>query len=211
MPFDGFLKKRIVTINSNINGEIKFYSWFGKKTLYVNSVAQSGGEYVRMWNKSIDGLKKLNIEKSLVLGVGGATVIEKIRDKYPEAIITGVELDHQIIKIAQRFFRLKTDAKTKIVVSNAETWIKKSKDKDQYDLIVVDLFLTKYNPEFSRKENFLKKLKILLRENGEILYNSHFRPDSPEEFGEFEEMCRKIFSFVKVIFSYRYNRVMLFK
>ncbi|MCL5798368.1 MAG: hypothetical protein M1366_06250, partial [Patescibacteria group bacterium] len=191
MPFDGFLKKRIVTINSNINGEIKFYSWFGKKTLYVNSVAQSGGEYVRMWNKSIDGLKKLNIEKSLVLGVGGATVIEKIRDKYPEAIITGVELDHQIIKIAQRFFRLKTDAKTKIVVSNAETWIKKSKDKDQYDLIVVDLFLTKYNPEFSRKENFLKKLKILLRENGEILYNSHFRPDSPEEFGEFEEMCRK--------------------
>ncbi len=211
MPFDGFFKKRIVTINSNVNGEIKFYSQFGKKTLYVNSVAQSGGEYIRMWDKSIDSLKKLSVEKSLVLGVGGATVIEKIRDKYPKALVTGVELDHQIVKIALKFFGLKMDAKTKIVISNAETWIKKSKDKNLYDLIVVDLFLTKYNPEFSRNENFLKKLKILLRENGEILYNSHFRPEMPEEFGEFEEKCKKIFSFVKVIFSYRYNRVMLFK
>lgn len=198
--------------HSNINGEIKIREFLGMKTLYVNNVSQSGGEYVYMWRKVVNNIQYpiSNIQNCLVLGVGGGTVIQILKNNYPDLAITGIEIDPKIVEIAQKYFNLVPDQSINLVVADAQTWLKSDKKKN-YDLIIVDLYRGRFNPEFSRKKEFLGRLKNLLSKSGIILFNAHYQKERPAELEKFLEKCKQIFNNTEIVFSYPYNRVLLLK
>lgn len=214
--FSFFIPKKTI-FHSKINGEIEVYQFLGKRTLYVNGVPQSGGEYVYMWRKVIEKIKnqsaswRTKIKNCLVLGVGGGTAIQVLKKNYPDIIIKGVEIDPVMVEIAQKYFGLTPDSFVDIIIADAYSWVSNYKKKQSFDLIVVDLFIGKFNPKKTRSKGYLLKLKNLLSGPGVILYNAHYQSQKQLEFKKFFTTCKTIFTQVEEVFRYRYNRVLFLK
>ena len=127
--------------HSKFNGTIKLTkNWRGKPSVWVGGFEQSGPNYVeKLWSKALrhSGLSRIN--SVLVLGLGCGTIVKIINDLWPEAKIVGVEIDPVMIEIGRKYFGLSDLSNLKIVQSEANEYIKCSKDK--FDLIICDAYL----------------------------------------------------------------------
>lgn len=123
------------------------------------------------------GLKKIGFDtiKSmntiLVLGVAGGSVIKTLIDEIKfKGKITGVEIDPEIIKIANQYFELHTIPQLTIEIEDAFEFVLRTKDK--YDLIIIDIFQDTKMPAFVYESFFTDKLCSLLNSKGYILFNT---------------------------------------
>ena len=123
------------------------------------------------------GLKNIGYEKIvpmnqiLVLGVAGGSVIKTLVDeiKY-KGKITGVEIDPEIIKIANTYFKLDEIENLEIVIDDAFKFVLKTKTK--YDLIIIDIFQDTTMPNFLFETYFINRVCSLLKSHGFILFNT---------------------------------------
>jgi len=129
------------------------------------------------------GLKNIGYEKIvpmnhvLVLGVAGGSVIKTLVDeiKY-KGKITGVEIDPEIIKIANTYFKLDEVKNLEIVIDDAFEFVLKTKAK--YDLIIIDIFLDTTMPNFLFETFFINRVCSLLKSRGFILFNTMLLNDN---------------------------------
>ena len=123
------------------------------------------------------GLKNIGYEKIvpmnhiLVLGVAGGSVIKTLVDeiKY-KGKITGVEIDPEIINIANTYFKLDKVKNLEIVIDDAFEFVLKTKTK--YDLIIIDIFQDTTMPSFLFETFFTNRICSLLKSRGFILFNT---------------------------------------
>lgn len=205
-----FLNRTKKKFFSKIHGTITIKSSYGHKTLFTENIPQSGGEFVFMWEKLIANLKHQNfpILNCLILGVGGGSVIKSIYKKYPAAKIKAIEIDPVMIQIAKEEFSIFNSSSLQISQTDACRWIKNQTIRNQYDVIIVDLFTKDLNPRCARGTFFLHALKRLLKREGIVLYNAHFQIEREEEYIQFQENCVTNFKKVTAVFSYKKNRVL---
>lgn len=175
-----FFPRTVYKTKSKISGEIVVKEQFGKYTLHVQGLIQSGGIVEGIWKKPISAIshKPLTISNVLVLGLGGGTVVQLIEAHWPEAKIVGVEIDPEIIKIGEKFFDLEETKTLKTINDDAFKWVGLS--NRNFDLIVVDLYI---GSEFSEKgmdNKFLQNLKKLLSREGVIIFNWLKNKDNKE-------------------------------
>lgn len=123
------------------------------------------------------GLKKIgfrqikSMNKILVLGVAGGSVIKTLTDEIQfKGTITGVEIDPDIIKIANSYFQLDQIPNLTILIADAFEFILQANEK--YDLIIVDVFQDTKMPGFLFENFFTQRLCSLLEEKGCILFNT---------------------------------------
>ncbi|MFZ5724130.1 MAG: spermidine synthase [Pseudomonadota bacterium] len=81
------------------------------------------------------------VRRVLVLGVGGGAAIRQLREFFPQAHITGIELNPVHLQVAQRFFGLDAPAggSLELVCDNAINWLALY-DGPPFDLVIDDLF-----------------------------------------------------------------------
>ncbi|MFV8375816.1 spermidine synthase [Flavobacterium sp. LB1P71] len=123
------------------------------------------------------GLKNIGFEKIetmehiLVLGVAGGSVIKTLVDeiKY-KGKITGVEIDSDIIKVANKYFALDKIPQLDIIIEDAFEFVLKTKNK--YDLIIIDIFQDTTMPNFLFETFFINRICFLLKSRGFILFNT---------------------------------------
>ena len=123
------------------------------------------------------GLKNIGYEKIvpmkhiLVLGVAGGSVIKTLvgEIKY-KGKVTGVEIDPEIIKIANTYFKLDEVKNLEIVIDDAFEFVLKTKTK--YDLIIIDIFQDTTMPNFLFETFFINRVCSLLKSHGFILFNT---------------------------------------
>lgn len=207
--FSFFSSKTLSEINSGINKKIKVVEVMGKKIIYVAGAEQTGGTITGMWRKALRKLPATNLQTALILGLGGGDVIRLISKSYPDIKITAVEIDPVMINIAEKFFKLKDTPTLKIIKSDALIFLQNNHKK--YGIIVVDLFIGKYNPEKFRSYGFFRLLKNNLNAEGLILYNSHYHADKPYEINNLLKVCRKVFPAGDIIVKYPFSRIILLK
>ncbi|MFV8392083.1 spermidine synthase [Flavobacterium sp. LB2P6] len=123
------------------------------------------------------GLKNIGYEKIvpmnhiLVLGVAGGSVIKTLVDEINyKGKITGVEIDPEIIKIANTYFKLDKVKNLEIVIDDAFEFVLKTKTK--YDLIIIDIFQDTTMPNFLFETFFINRICSLLKSQGFILFNT---------------------------------------
>jgi spermidine synthase len=123
------------------------------------------------------GLKNIGYDKItvmdsiLVLGVAGGSVIKTLVDEVKfKGKITGVELDSEIIKVANTYFKLDQIKNLEIVIDDAFEFILKTKDK--YDLIIIDIFQDTNMPNFLFETFFINRICYLLKSKGFVLFNT---------------------------------------
>ncbi len=153
---------------SKISGEIVVKEQFGRYTLHVQNLIQSGGIIKGIWKKPLKKVTKA--ERILVFGLGGGTAVQLIKSRFPKAKIIGIEIDEEIIKIGKKYFGLDKVEGLKIVDGDAIKWVRNYQG-DKFDLILVDLYLGSEFPEEAMGDEFLKKLKKLLLKDGVVIFN----------------------------------------
>ncbi|MFV8356129.1 spermidine synthase [Flavobacterium sp. XS1P32] len=129
------------------------------------------------------GLKNIGYEKIavmnqiLILGVGGGSVIKTLVDEIKfKGSITGVEIDPEIINIANTYFKLDEIKNLTIVIDDAFEFVLKTKAK--YDLIIIDIFQDTTMPNFLFETFFTNRVCSLLKSRGFILFNTMLLNDS---------------------------------
>lgn len=123
------------------------------------------------------GLKNIGFEKIrkmnhiLVLGVAGGSVIKTLSDEIQvSGKITGVEIDKDVIEIANRYFNLDEIPNLEIVIDDAFEFALRTKKK--YDLIIIDVFCDTHMPNFLFEDFFRERICFLLQPKGYILFNT---------------------------------------
>lgn len=126
---------------------------------------------LRVGLKSIGFQNIVPMERILVLGVAGGSVIKTLTEEIQyKGKITGVEIDPDIIKIANDYFKLHEIPNLSIVIDDAFEFVLKAKEK--YDLIIIDIFQDTNMPNFLFEKLFIDRIGYLLRKNGYILFNT---------------------------------------
>ncbi len=168
IPVNIYKKKSDVSHSLEVtwnNGELVLDS---KNTNY------SYGSLQRILGKGLKyiGFERINgFENILVLGVAGGSVIKTLVDEVKfKGKITGVEIDKDIIAIAEKYFGLSTIPNLEIVIEDAFEFVLRTKEK--YDLIIIDIFQDTMMPNFLFQDFFVNHVNLLLNENGFILFNT---------------------------------------
>jgi spermidine synthase len=168
IPINIHKQNSLVSKNIEItwaNGELVLDS---KNTNYSYGSLQ---RILRKGLKSIGFERILKMEHILVLGVAGGSVIKTLADevKY-KGKITGVEIDPEIIKIANSYFHLDKIPNLEIVIDDAFEFVLKTKNR--YDFIIIDIFQDTTMPNFLFEEFFQNRTCFLLKKQGVILFNT---------------------------------------
>src|SRR5687767_13543736 len=111
----------VLDTSSPYNRHIRILEENGKYKLLVNGSRESG-EYIKnLWLYAMKNLgitRDLPMKKILVLGVAGGTVIHLFKEMYPEAVITGVEIDPVMITLGKKYFDLENVRHLTIIESD---------------------------------------------------------------------------------------------
>lgn len=132
------------------------------------------GSLQRILRKGLNyiGFEKIaKMELILVLGVAGGSVIKTLVDEINfKGKITGVEIDPNIIQIANQYFKLNDIENLEIIIGDAFEFILKTQEK--YDLIIIDIFLDTQMPNFLFETYFVHRICFLLKSKGKVLFNT---------------------------------------
>jgi len=113
----------------------------------------------------------LKMDHILVLGVAGGSVIKTLVDEIEyKGKITGVEIDPDMIQIANQYFNLNKIKQLQIVIDDAFEFVLKTKDR--YDLIIIDIFEDTNMPNFLFEKFFSERVCFLLKDQGFVLFNT---------------------------------------
>jgi spermidine synthase len=159
---------------SMISKSIEVTLYNGKMLLNTQNTNYSYGSLQAILKKGLLDIGAAEISKMdsvLILGVAGGSVVQTLVSDFSFAkSITGVELDEEIIDVANSYFNLDKIYNFKCIIADAEQFVQS--DANHYDLIVIDIFKDTDMPEFLFEESFITNCKKLLNKNGYILFNT---------------------------------------
>lgn len=113
----------------------------------------------------------LNMDHILLLGVAGGSVVKTLVDEIEyKGKITGVEIDSDMIQIANDYFNLNQIQQLEIVIDDAFDFVLKT--KNQYNLIIIDIFEDTNMPNFLFERFFSDRVCSLLKNHGFVLFNT---------------------------------------
>lgn len=142
---------------------------------------------------NIDELDISTLNEVLILGFGAGSVAHILQKELDcKANITGVEIDPEVIQLANKYFDLQSFNKLSIEIADAFEFVKTA--KSGYDLIVVDLFIDHLIPEKFDSPEFLEQINRLLLPGGKVFYNRMFYSHSDKQRTRlFEDVFRQYF------------------
>jgi spermidine synthase len=172
--FSYFIPINIYRKNSVISKSLEVTWNNGELVLDSKNTNYSYGSLQRILRKGLKyiGFERIKkFEKILILGVAGGSVIKTLVEEIKfKGIITGVEIDKEIVDIAKKYFKLSEIKNLELIVDDAFEFVLKTKDK--YDLIIIDVFQDTTMPNFLFEDYFIKRINFLLNKDGFILFNT---------------------------------------
>lgn len=168
IPVNIYKKKSTLSKNLEVtwnNGELVLDS---QNTNYSYGSLQ---RVLRKGLKTIGFAEVEQMQNILVLGVAGGSVIKTLANEiHCKGKITGVEIDADVIQMANEYFQLDQIPNLEIVIDDAFEFVLKTKEK--YDLIIIDIFQDTVMPNFLFEKFFVNRIGFLLRGNGVLLFNT---------------------------------------
>lgn len=177
---------------SKFNGNLRVVKSFGLGT-YIQSdgLTQSGGIVETFWKQTLKKVKNSStVSRVLVLGLGGGTIIKLIKNNWPDAKITGVDIDPLIVELGRKYLGL-NGANLQIKIQDAAKPI-----SGLFDLVIVDLYQgDKYPKKFEDRE-FLK----MLSSHKLVIFNRLYYKEKKTEAEKFGQKLKKVFKKVESFF-----------
>lgn len=191
---------------SKFNGHLCVVKTWGMGTyIQANGLTQSGGIVESIWKQTIKKVKSeklrsssaIKVKSCLVLGLGGGTVTKLVKKNWPEAGITGVDIDPVIVNLGKKYLEL-DGKKVKIIITDAYTFNKQLViNNQQFDLIIVDLYQGDKFPEKFAIKNYIQRTGSLLAQGGIAVFNRLYYKEKKAEAEKFGDMLKKVFKKVE--------------
>lgn len=172
--FSYFIPINVYKKNSAISKSLEVTWNNGELVLDSKNTNYSYGSLQRILKKGLKyiGYERIKkFESILILGVAGGSVIKTLVDDVKfKGKITGVELDAEIIEIAKKYFKLDEIKNLELHLDDAFEFVLKT--KNNYDLIIIDIFQDTKMPNFLFEDFFINRINFLLNPEGFILFNT---------------------------------------
>lgn len=149
LSFDGTHETRM-SLRNPLEGHFEYTEFF---------------HYAWLWNT--------NLNRVLMLGLGGGSTQRSFLQRYPGVQIETVEIDPVVFNAATNFFGVTTSERHKVMISDGRTFLRRS--RSQYDLLVLDAY-TKHRygsqiPQHLATKEFFELARDHLTTNGVLAYN----------------------------------------
>ena len=112
----------------------------------------------------------------LIVGLGGGAMVRFLAHHEPAVQIDAVEIDPAVVRLADRFFGVRSGGNVRVHTADAIKFIESSADR--YDLILMDAFLRPSSdtdatgvPSGLKTHAFLSRLKATLNPGGVVAFN----------------------------------------
>ncbi len=143
----------------------------GKKHLNTKNANYSYGSLQAILKFGLEKIELKNMNSILLLGLGGGSVIETLRQDFNyQKQITAIDIDPVIIDIAKTEYQLESNSNTTIICEDALKFIKDNTSK--FDLIIIDLFIDIKVPQQFLELSFWEDVVKSKSTNGVILFNA---------------------------------------
>lgn len=169
-----FVPINVHSRSSSVSKKLEITWANGELVLDSKNTNYSYGSLQRVLRR---GLKIIGYERVskmddiLVLGVAGGSVIKTLTDEIGcRGRITGVEIDADVIALANEYFKLDQIPNLEIVIDDAFEFVLRT--KSHYDLIIIDVFQDTNMPNFLFERFFANRIAFLLKKAGVILFNT---------------------------------------
>lgn len=183
---------------SSYNRDIRVIEENRQFKLLVNGARESGAYIESLWRYAFTAFhftQDEDVKRILVLGIAGGTVIHMLHKMFPDAHITGVDIDGAMIGIGQEYFGLRDIKALSCVRADARTYL--TRTAQRYDLIVIDLFIGPDVPDFVIDEAFHDSVRKRLRDNGVVFINYLRQPGYENKAPELERILKKRYASVR--------------
>jgi len=159
------------------NKNISVIKTHGEPILVVDGLIESGRILTHIWKTGIDyHLPKGFSPKSILfLGLGGGSNVIYAHQKFPNAKLTAVEIDPQMVGIANKYYKLdKKVPGLEIIIADALDYVN-ALTTEHFALILVDCFEGKYIPKKLEDLDFIDGVKSHSKYTliNRIWYNEH--------------------------------------
>lgn len=189
--------------DSPINGPIrvvKDIAW--GKHIQVGGLTQSGGIERSVWRKGLREIKKLGlkVDNCLILGLGGGGAVRVIKKFWPEAKITGVDVDPKMVSLGKKYLEM-DESEVDIVLMDAGDFVENQiTKKKHFDMILVDIYVGDKVPQKFDTLKFFRAVKSLLSKDGLVIFNRLYYKEKKAEANVLFSKLKKVFSKTSLIF-----------
>lgn len=125
--------------------------------------------YTQMMTASL--IYPQNLKRILMIGLGGGSISTYLGRAMPDAEIDTVEIDPGVIDVARKFFGIKDSPRVRYLDGDGRVFL--TRNKKQYDLILIDAFHGGYVPFHLLTKEFYTLVKQRLAPGGAAAFNVH--------------------------------------
>ncbi len=109
------------------------------------------------------------VDRVLMIGLGGGTFTGLLRRHMPEVWLDVVEIDPVVIRVAKRFFGVKTDARYRIHQVDGAAFVRTA--KEEYDLVLIDAYSGDGIPTHLGRRAFFEDVRARMAPGGVMVAN----------------------------------------
>lgn len=139
-------------------------------------------------------------EKVLIVGLGGGSMVHFLKHYDPNVKVDVVEIDPAIVKIADKYFGVKSGGNVTIITQDAFEYLKTTESR--YDAIYMDAFLkpaagtdTSGVPLHLKTVQFYKEVQKKLTPSGLVAFNVHAHEKVQEDIKNIRDAFAQTYVF----------------
>jgi spermidine synthase len=112
------------------------------------------------------------LDRALLLGLGGGGFVRFARRYFPRLSLDAVEIDSVVVRLARRYFAVRTSRRVAIHATDAATYLASALAAGRrYDLIVLDAYFGSQIPTELQRRSFFSQMRTCLSPRGIAIVN----------------------------------------
>lgn len=209
--FDGLiLPKTVYECDSDVNGHILVIDVGKTRKLSVNGIVQSVNSDSPVsdkmyWGRAVEGYKDFfpEVSNMLILGMGGGTLLHLFARAFPGIHMTAVELDPEMVRIAEEYFGVKDVPNVHVIIGDALKVLASPESYNvpyySFDSVFIDIYVGDKYPDLGETGTFISGLKKVVKKEGWVVFNRLYWDYHQDDVNVFIEDLHLHFKEIKSI------------
>jgi len=133
----------------------------------------------------------------LIVGLGGGTIPNFLRKHYPQATIDVVDIDPEVVRVAERFFGLRRDEHLRAFVADGRRFVEQV--RQPYDMIFLDAYSADSVPYHLTTREFLLSVRRAVEPRQGVVLGNIWSRASNSLYDSMVRTYDEVFDAVRIV------------